>query len=134
MAKSERERKISSDDARGLDIEIGFLEGLRQRNSDWLEVLKLLGDGYTRRGRIAEGLEVDERLVQLCPDDPYVYYNLACSCSLLEKYEEAIAALDQAVRLGYDDFKWLAKDPDMANLRKHPLFKSFHGKPGSAKH
>jgi tetratricopeptide (TPR) repeat protein len=134
MAKTERERKLTSDDARTLDTEIGFLEGLRRRSADWLEVLKLLGDSYTRRGRIQEGLEVDERLAQLSPNDPYVFYNLACSCSLMEKYEAAFAALDHAVRLGYDDFKWLAKDPDMTNLRKHPLFKTFQGKPGSAKH
>ncbi len=119
---------MSEDEAFALDTEIWFLEGLARREPDWVEALKLLGDGYTRRGRIQEGLQVDEHLAHLCPDDPDVFYNLACSCSLTERYEQAFAALDRAVKLGYADFKMLSKDPDMANLRKHPLFKSFQGK------
>jgi tetratricopeptide (TPR) repeat protein len=134
MAKSERARKLSSEAAQALDTEIRFLEGLTRRDAGWVDVLKLLGDDYTRRGRIDEGLQVDERLAGLCPEDALVFYNLACSCSLSERYEQAFAALDRAVKLGYDDFKWLNKDPDMANLRKHPLFKAFQGSSGPRKH
>jgi len=111
-----------------LDVEIGFVEGLVARDPDWVEALKLLGDDYTRRGKIQEGLKVDERLATLCPHDPLVFYNLACSLSLSEAYDKAFAALDRAVQLGYRDFKWLTKDPDMANLRRHPLFKEFQSK------
>jgi predicted Zn-dependent protease len=134
MAKNERARKMSEDEERSLDAEIGFLEGLLRREPGWVEVMKLLADDYTKRGRIHEGLQMDERLASLCPQDPLVFYNLACSCSLAERYDQAFAALDRAVKLGYADFKWLGKDPDMANLRRHPLFKSFQGKLGSVKH
>ena len=131
MAKNEKSRKLRPQDARALDAEIGFLEGLLRRDADWLEALKLLGDDYTRRGRIEEGLRIDERLVRMCPQDPLVHYNLACSCSLTERYDQAFAALDCAVKLGYRDFTWLGQDPDMANLRRHPLFKTFQGKLGT---
>ena len=33
-----------------------------------------------------------------------------------------LEALDQAIRLGYRDFKWLAKDPDLKKLRAQPAF------------
>ena len=29
---------------------------------------------------------------------------------------------------GFDDFKWLLKDPDLGNLRKDPAFKKIWGK------
>ena len=134
MSKDVKTKKLRAQEQSDLDIEIAFLEGLIAREPDWVEVLKLLGDGYTRRGRIDEGLKVDERLAGLCPDDPYVFYNLACSCSLAERFDQALDALDRALKLGYDDIKWLSKDPDMANLRKHPLFKNFQNKLGSRAH
>lgn len=131
MAKKDKARKTNPEEARMLDVEIGFIEGLVARDPQWVEALKLLGDDYTRRGKIEEGLKVDERLASLCPHDPWVFYNLACSLSLSESYDQAFAALDRAVQLGYRDFKWLTKDPDMANLRRHPFFKQFQSKLGA---
>ena len=37
--------------------------------------------------------------------------------------DEAFAALDQAVRLGYDDARWLNRDPDLKNLREDNRFR-----------
>jgi hypothetical protein len=33
-----------------------------------------------------------------------------------------VKALKRAFKLGYRDFNWLAKDPDLNKLRKHPSF------------
>jgi len=71
---------------------------------------------------------VDEQLVRLRPGDALVYYNLACSYSLTEQFESAAAALNRALDLGYRDFKWLSKDPDLAKLRKHPLYKKIRAR------
>jgi len=30
--------------------------------------------------------------------------------------------------LGYRDFKWLARDPDLRRLRKHPVFRTIQDK------
>src|SRR5258708_16931975 len=99
-----------------LDTTISFLEGLIRRDPGYTEALQLLGDDYTRRGKFQDGLKVDERLAGLCPDDPLVYYNLACSYSLTNSFERAVAALDRAITLGYRDFNWLARDPDLQAL------------------
>ncbi len=72
--------------------------------------------------RITEGLKVDERLAQLEPQNPLVFYNLACSYSLAEEFDRATAALETALQLGYRDFGWLAKDPDLKKLRAQPAF------------
>jgi Flp pilus assembly protein TadD len=119
--KSSRRSSLSS--LRDLDIEIGFLEGLLRRDPHDTEALRILGDDYTRRGRVADGLRVDEQLTRLSPDDPAAFYNLGCSYSLAGEFELASAALHRALDLGYRDFRWLSRDPDLARFRKHPLYR-----------
>ena len=119
---------MTRDQERSLDIEIGFLEGVVRRDPGYIDALQILGDNYTRRGRFEDGLKVDEQLVRLRPGDALVHYNLACSCSLTEQFESAAVALNRALDLGYRDFKWLSKDPDLAKLRKHPLYKKIRAR------
>jgi tetratricopeptide (TPR) repeat protein len=107
---------------RDLDIEIGFIEGVLRRDPAYVEALRVLGDDYTRRGRFVDGLKVDQQLVRLRPDDPLIHYNLACSFSLTDQVELAFNELETAIRLGYRDYRWLARDPDLRKLRKHPLY------------
>ncbi|MDD2707596.1 MAG: hypothetical protein PHV34_06260 [Verrucomicrobiae bacterium] len=105
-----------------LEVEIGFLEGLRAELPEDLDVLRLLADDYTRAGRFKDGLDADLELAKRLPDDALVHYNLACSFSLLNQVEESARVLLKAIQLGYDDLAWLRKDPDLANVRKSPLF------------
>ena len=114
-----RGRSASKED---LEFEIRFFEGISHRDPDFIEALQILGDAYTKTGQWEKGLKVDERLAKLCPDNPLVFYNLACSYALLKHVDEAFAALDQAVRLGYNDARWLTKDPDLDNLRQDNRF------------
>ena len=134
MPKQSSAKKIlSRQEQRNLDIEIGFIEGVIRRDPQYVEALQILGDDYTRRGKFAEGLQVDERLARLRPDDDLVQYNLACSYALTEQFDAAVAALEKALDLGYHDFKWLARDPDLAQLRKHPLYKKIRAQLKSLK-
>lgn len=115
-------KKMTPAEERDLDVRIEFIEGLVRRDPGYVDALQLLGDHYTQRGRFVEGLQVDERLARLEPDSPLVFYNLACSYSLIDQFEAAAIALERALNLGYRDFHWLAKDPDLRKLRKHPLY------------
>jgi tetratricopeptide (TPR) repeat protein len=121
-------KKLSRDEERELDVKICFMEGVVKRDPGYVEALQILGDDYTRRGRFVAGLKVDEQLSQLRPGDPLVQYNLACSYSLTGNFNQAIAALEKALTLGYRDFKWLAQDPDLSDLRLHPLYKNIRVK------
>ncbi|HUI07900.1 MAG TPA: hypothetical protein VL486_12945 [Verrucomicrobiae bacterium] len=105
-----------------LEFEIKFFEGIADRDPDYIEALQILGDAYTKSGQWEKGLKIDQRLARLCPDNPLVFYNLACSYSLLKRVDEAFVALREAVRHGYDDARWLTKDPDLANLRQDHRF------------
>lgn len=112
------------DSLRDLGVEISFLEGLRARMPEDTELLKLLGDDYTRAGRVREGLEIDQQLSFLLPTDPLVHFNLACSYSLADRLAESAEALRRAIGLGYREWKWLREDPDLEKLRCSPEFVS----------
>jgi tetratricopeptide (TPR) repeat protein len=107
-----------------LEFEIEFFEGVTKRDPGFIEALQILGDAYTKRGQWDKGLKIDKRLAHLCPDNPLVFYNLACSYSLVSRLDESFAALNKAVKLGYNDAQWLAKDPDLANLRQDSRFET----------
>jgi tetratricopeptide (TPR) repeat protein len=115
-------KKTKRRESKDLDIKIQFMEGIVRRDPEYIEALQLLGDHYTQRGSYDQGLQVDEKLSRLEPHNPLVFYNLACSYSLIGQVDSAAHALEKALALGYRDFKWLAKDPDLRTLRKHPVF------------
>src|SRR5271156_6430373 len=115
-------RKKMRANHRELDVKIGFMEGLIRRDPNYVDALQLLGDHYTQRGRFTEGLKVDERLAQLDSENALVFYNLACSYSLTDQFDRAALALEKALNLGYRDFAWLAKDPDLKKFRAHPAY------------
>jgi tetratricopeptide (TPR) repeat protein len=128
VKSSARKKKPTRQQARELDVQIQFMEGIVQRDPEYVDALQLLGDHYTQRGKYEKSLRVDERLSHLQPHDPFVYYNLACSYSLNDQFELAVAALEKALSLGYCDLNWLAKDPDLRKLRKHPLYQRIQDK------
>ena len=126
--KNTNRKRLTRQQQEDLDITIGFLEGVVRRDPAYVDALQLLGDDYTRRGRYESGLEVDERLARLRPDDPLVHYNLACSYSLTGKMDQVAAALERALDRGYRDFAWLARDPDLKKFRRHALYENIQAK------
>ncbi len=111
--KNKRKKKNSS-----LYFEIDFYEKLLKEKPDFEEALIALAENYTKAGEYGRGLELDEKLSHLRPRDALVHYNLACSYSLTERIDEAFTVLQQAIRLGYDDFRLMDSDPDLMLLRK----------------
>ncbi len=103
-----------------LEFEIAFYEQLLAEDPNFVDALRALGEAYTRRGWHEKGLAIDQRLTRLRPEDPIVWYNVACSLALLNRLDEAFDALAHAMALGYDDFDYLLKDPDLSALRRSP--------------
>jgi tetratricopeptide (TPR) repeat protein len=114
--------KLNRKERESLDFEIGFFEEVLKKKPDYTEVLQALGNAYTTRGLYQKGLEVDMKFIALRPRDPIGHYNLACSYSCLKDIEAALKALTRAVELGSNDLFHMAKDPDLANLRKDKRF------------
>jgi len=108
-----------------LDFQMAFYEALLRRRPRYVDALIVLGEIYTRKGLYGKGLEVDRRLSRLRPDNPVVHYNLACSLSLLGDVASSLEAIKRAVHLGYDDFQYMSRDPDLSNLRRDERFGEF---------
>jgi len=110
------------------DFELRFFESILERCPEQVDVLRVHADNLTARGLYARGLEVDRRLVNLRPRDPSVHYNLACSYALMHHTEEAIAALESALELGYHDFEHMLSDPDLEHIREDGRFLGMLGR------
>ncbi len=103
-------------------VEVEFLEAVRVRLPEHPGVIESLGCLYTEMGRYQDGLRADRQMVQMQPESPIAWYNLACSLSLTGQSEDAFAALEKAIALGYDDAEWMQDDEDFAPIRQDPRF------------
>lgn len=101
-----------------LDFQIIFFEDLIRDDPEFIDVLLPLAEAYTRKGWFEKGLRIDEKLSRLRPRDETVFYNLSCSYALLNREDQALSALREALKLGYDDFDWIENDRDLASLRR----------------
>ncbi|MHC4136384.1 MAG: tetratricopeptide repeat protein [Planctomycetota bacterium] len=106
----------------GLRFQIAILEEVLRANPKDTETLRFLAHAYVGVGRLKDGLAADRRLVELLPTDPRVRYNLACSCALTERVEEALEVLGEACALGFDDLALLRRDRDLDGVRGDPRY------------
>jgi tetratricopeptide (TPR) repeat protein len=106
-----------------LDFELDFFGRILERHPEYVDVLRVQGNNLTLKGRYAEGLQIDRRLVQLRPNDALAHYNLACSYALLKKVDPALKALRRAIELGYRDVRYMREDRDLDALRHDPRFR-----------
>ena len=106
-----------------LDFELDFFGAILERRPDYVDVLRVMGNNLTLKGRYVQGLQIDKRLVQLRPNDPLANYNLACSYALLKRTEQALKTLRRAVELGYRDFRYMREDHDLDSVRSDPRFR-----------
>lgn len=111
-----------------LDFEISFYENLIKQKPNFVDALIALGDVYTKKGLYKKGLRIDRRLSKLRPYDPIIHYNLACDYSLLKKSHLCLGVLKKAIKLGYRDFTFMQKDPDLKYIRQDRRYKELIAK------
>lgn len=104
---------------------------------NYKEVLELDGENFEAHGQLGAiyvGLGdfekskfYSQRAINLRPDHPNPYYNMACAYARLGETEAAISLLRQAVAKGFKDFEWMKKDPDLESIHHDRRFKSLSG-------
>src|SRR3989338_1075392 len=104
------------------EFELKFFERLLKANPHFVDAMHPLAEAYTRKGLYEKGLEIYRRLSKLCPGDPIVHYNLACSLALVGSKEESLNVLKTSIKMGYRDFHHMQRDPDLKSLREDPRF------------
>jgi tetratricopeptide (TPR) repeat protein len=110
-------------DRNQLDFELEFFGKILDGYPEYVDVLRVQGNNLTLKGRYADGLQIDKRLVKLRPNDPLAHYNLACSYALLKRTDHALKTLRKAIELGYRDFRYLKEDRDLDSIRHDPRFR-----------
>lgn len=115
---------VRANDQSQLDFEIDFFGRVLECHPEYIDVLRVQGNNLTLKGRFAEGLQIDKRLIQLRPQDPLAHYNLACSFALLKRTDLAIKTLRRAIELGYRDFRYMREDHDLDSVRHDPRFRA----------
>lgn len=103
-----------------------------------------LGIVLVQEGSYREGVKFIEDARAKFNDDQIFAYNMACVYgralekleqdtaaadrdALIQKYrEQAIADLKRSIELGFADYEWIRKDPDLKSLHNLPEFKAVH--------
>ncbi|CAN4087804.1 unnamed protein product [Withania somnifera] len=97
-------------------------EQKEQREKDLREGLKL-----SKNGKYEEALEKFESVLGSRPmgDEAAVAsYNVACCYSKLNQLQAGLSALEDALEAGFEDFKRIRTDTDLANLRTSDNFET----------
>jgi hypothetical protein len=99
---------------------IGLPYSIRRNAPElWWDSAKPLYDA----GKYAEAADVGRELVAERPDQPYLFYNLACCESLAGRTTEAVDDLRRAIEM-WDGCREMAKrDPDFEAVRDEPRFR-----------
>lgn len=58
------------------------------------------------------------------PEEPNLYYNLACAYALLGNADQALSHLQRALELGFNDKALARRDPDLKKLAADPRFRA----------
>jgi tetratricopeptide (TPR) repeat protein len=82
--------------------------------------LAALGDGD-------EAVRHLQTAVALRPNDGNTLYNAACTYGLLRRKAEALDALKKAIKAGYGNLNWAARDADLDCLHDDPEFRQLVG-------
>ena len=74
---------------------------------------------------IEDAIEDFNKALKIDPQDASIYFNLACSYSLMEDKEEAFKNIELAVMHGMNDFDRILNHDDLAFVRIQPEFEGF---------
>ncbi|HEX9656579.1 MAG TPA: protein kinase [Bacteroidota bacterium] len=75
-----------------------------------------------RAGRIDEAKNKAARAIELSPNDPLMFYNVACFYATIGDTQLALQSLKKAIATGYGFYEWIKRDPDLDSIRNEPEY------------
>jgi tetratricopeptide (TPR) repeat protein len=107
-----------------LDEAIANYKKALYHNKTLKEAVINLSTAYMKNLNFDEALETLNMGIALDSTNPHIYYNYACYYSLIGQPKASMKKLQEAIRLGFTNFKQIETDPDLKKLRQSPEFKS----------
>jgi len=83
-----------------------------------------LGVAYMQVGKNNLALDALQRAERLNRRDNIVLYNLAAAYSIQDQTDRSLVYLDKALKNGFNNYDAIRFDPDLANLRGEPEFRT----------
>ena len=81
-----------------------------------------LGVAHWEKGDPDLGVEQFFRVIELYPQESAAYYNVACYYSIKGIPDLALVWLEKALKAGFHDFRHMASDHDLDNIRTLPAY------------
>jgi tetratricopeptide (TPR) repeat protein len=138
-----RRRIIQKPDNPALYFKLGMLyekQANRQKSIDAYEkVLELTGESarkvsllainrlalmHSARGESGQAIELLAKSIQLSPDNPHFYYQLAAVYAVKRDNGKAVEWLDKAVRKGFNNWEQIKSDKRFDSIRYTPYYRS----------
>ena len=77
-----------------------------------------------RQQKFNHSLQLFERCIEILPDDPWSYYNMACYYSLTMDTSRSLQYLEMALEMGFDNYLHIETDHDLDNIRNTKAFEA----------
>ncbi|QTA38928.1 tetratricopeptide repeat protein [Thermosipho ferrireducens] len=68
------------------------------------EAYNNLGNIYRKKGLIGKAVEMYKKAININPEFPEAFFNMGCALMEIDKYDEAIMALEKSQKLGLHSF------------------------------
>ncbi|KAF7836938.1 protein MET1, chloroplastic [Senna tora] len=122
IIRAERNSGVISNRVREIQMQnvLRKREQKERRERDLREGLQLY-----KNSKYEEALEKFESVLGSRPEPEeaaVASYNVACCYSKLNQVQAALSALEDAMEMGFEDFKRIKTDPDLENARASPEF------------
>ena len=86
-------------------------------NPNFIQAMYGLVLVYSDLHNYSKALDLLQNIRQEQPDNPEVYYNIACIYAKQNMTKESIGWLNQAIDKGFKNWDQIKKDPDLASIR-----------------
>jgi Flp pilus assembly protein TadD len=87
--------------------------------------LKKKGIEKLKEYDVGDAIEDLTKALDIDPDDPEIYFHLACAYSLQERTENAFESIKMAVEKRMQDTEMILNHDMLAYVRMHPAFEDF---------
>jgi len=97
-----------------MEVDVDYSEALQMFNHNAVQLI--------RSGKLEEAERVLLYTLKYFPNNPTLFYNLACTFSLRGDAERAVDALKKSFSVGFNDIQAFENDPDLDPIRNLPSF------------